>query len=113
MQRSESFRKASSGSPSGGLKSPPLPTISPEGEVQEIYRKQHSRIEELEKENKSLNEARSELEAKLQKTDEELEQLREASGEVAELRSKVASADEKANEVEKLVRWKILSHVSF
>jgi len=104
MQRSESFRQASSASPSGVLKSPTLPSIGPEGEVQEIYRKQHSRIEELEKENKTLNEAHSELETRLQKTDEELERLREASGEVAELRSKVASAEEKATEVEKLVR---------
>lgn len=85
------------------MKSPGLPSISAEDEVQDLYRKQHSRIEELEKENKTLKEAQSDHEARLQKADEELEQLRETSGEAAELKTKLSSAGDKAKEVEKLV----------
>ncbi|KAF1351060.1 hypothetical protein BDV97DRAFT_398021 [Delphinella strobiligena] len=100
-QRSESFRQASISSPVA-LKSPSLPPISAEDEVQDIYRKQSARIEELEKENKSLKEAQTEHETRLRKREEELEQLRESSADVAELKSKAASADEKAKEIVKL-----------
>lgn len=94
------------------MKSPSLPPISAEDEVQDIYRKQSARIEELEKENKSLKEAQTEHETRLQKTEEELEQLRESSADVAELKSKAASADEKAKEIGKLVcPWHSHRHV--
>lgn len=71
--------------------------------MQDIYRKQHTRIEELEKENKSLKDSQAEHEIRLQKNEEELEQLREKTAGVAELKAKAANADEKTKEVEKLV----------
>ena len=108
-QRSESFRQGSVSSPSG-LKSPSLPTISAEDEVQDIYRKQTSRIEELEKENKTLRDAQTEHETRLRKTEEELEQLRESSGDVAELKTKAVAADERAVEIEKLVQTSLVKH---
>ncbi|KAF4554969.1 Hypothetical protein D9617_3g020380 [Elsinoe fawcettii] len=95
-QRSESFRKGSTSS--GGLKSPALPSVDSEAEVQELYRKQAARIEELERQLESL----SITETKLKKTEEELEQLREGSDDVAELKSKAAQAEERAAELEKL-----------
>jgi ElaB/YqjD/DUF883 family membrane-anchored ribosome-binding protein len=53
----------------------------------------------LEKDNK----ARQEAQSKLQKVQDELEQLRESSGDVAELKSKAALADKRQDEIEKLV----------
>ncbi|KAL1297251.1 hypothetical protein AAFC00_004810 [Neodothiora populina] len=100
-QRSESFRQASISSPAQ-LKSPGLPSISAEDEVQDIYRKQHARIEELEKDNKALKGAELEHMTKLQKADEEIEKLRESNAEIAEFKSRAAVADEKTKEVEKL-----------
>lgn len=99
-QRSESFRYGSVGS---GSKSPILPSISAEDEVQEIYRKQHTRIEELERENKTLKASQAQHETRLQKNETELEQLREKSAAVAELKIKAASADEKSKELDTLV----------
>jgi len=101
-QRSESFRKQS-GVVSPGLKAPTLPPLDSESEVQEVYRKQATRIEELERENKSLKETQMEDAAKRSKTEEELEKLREDSGQMAELRSKASTADDRVKEVEKLV----------
>lgn len=102
-QRSESFRQA------GGTRSPPtgnptLPPISAEDEVQELYRKQHSRIEELEKENKALKEAQEGDRNRLTKLEEELEGLREGSADVAELRAGAKIAEERAKEIDGLVR---------
>ncbi|PSK35906.1 hypothetical protein B9Z65_5721 [Elsinoe australis] len=102
-QRSESFRKGST--TSSGLKSPGLPIVDSEGEVQELYRKQAARIEELEKQ----VEAQSQIEAKLRKTEEELEQLREGSDDVVALKSKAAQADETAAEVERLKKSELSS----
>jgi len=63
--RSESFRK-SSGPLSPSVKSPTLPSIGSEGDsLQEIYRKPAQRLEELEKQNKSLVEHINQLEAEL------------------------------------------------
>jgi hypothetical protein len=98
-QRSASFRRNSGLTSPTLSKSPALPSISAEDEVQDIYRKQASRIDELEKENK----AREEAQSKLQKVQDELEQLRESSGDVAELKSKAALADKRHDEIEKLV----------
>ncbi|KAG8628166.1 hypothetical protein KVT40_004039 [Elsinoe batatas] len=95
-QRSESFRKGSASS--GGHKSPSLPTVDSEAEVQELYRKQAARIEDLEKQVETLSLA----ETKLKKTEEELEQLREGSDDVAALKSKAAQSNEQAAELEKL-----------
>lgn len=50
-----------------------------------------------------MKDAQTEHEAKLQKTEGDLDQLRESSGDIAELKSKAASADEKEKELEKLV----------
>jgi hypothetical protein len=101
-QRSASFRQNSGLTSPSLSKSPALPSISAEDEVQEIYRKQASRIDELEKENK----ARQDAQTKLQKVQDELEQLRESSGDVAELKSKAALADKRQDEIEKLV-WSL------
>jgi len=97
-QRSASFRQNSGLTSPSISKSPALPSISAEDEVQDIYRKQASRIDELEKENK----AREEAQSKLQKVQDELEQLRESSGDIAELKSKAALADKRHDEIEKL-----------
>lgn len=86
-QRSESFRQGTSGPLSPGL------------EVQELYKKQASRIEELELENKSLKEQRQGDDARLAKVEDELERLREGSSDMAELRSKAKEADRLASEL--------------
>jgi len=104
--RSDSFRRGSTSQQplSPGLKSPTLPPLSPGGDsVQDIYRKQAQLIEELERENKRLQQESQEAGARRRKTEEELEELREASGEVAELKSKADQAESRAAEVEKLV----------
>ncbi|KAH7356929.1 hypothetical protein BKA65DRAFT_495800 [Rhexocercosporidium sp. MPI-PUGE-AT-0058] len=70
--RSSSFRQSSGGplSPSYGF--------SPEGDTApDIYRKQASRIEELEKENKRLAKEASDGERRWKKAEEELEDIRE------------------------------------
>ena len=70
----------------------------------EIYRKQAFRIDELEKENKRLAKDVESAEARWRKTDEILEEYREANSEVAELRSRALTANAKGEEVVKLVR---------
>jgi len=91
--RSEAFRGT------GSLASP----LSPSDEAQEIYRKQAQRIEELEKANKKLTVDSQDAEARLKKSEDALESLREASGEVAELKSKADQADARGEELDKLV----------
>ncbi|KAL4784917.1 hypothetical protein BJX76DRAFT_326032 [Aspergillus varians] len=108
--RSSSFRKSSvsqgsvaSTSPSATLKSPSLPPLSADGEaVQEVYRKQSGRIEELERENKRLEREVEEVSARFKKTDDQLEELREANVDVAELREKLRVAEGKVEGVEDL-----------
>lgn len=108
--RSSSFRRTSVSqgplSPTtNATKSPSLPPLSSEGDaVTEIYRKQASRLDELEKENRRLAKEAGESESRWRKTEEELEELREANGEVAELKSRAGRADAKDEEAEKLVR---------
>lgn len=70
--------------------------------MQDVYRKQSARIEELERENRALKETQSEDGARLQKTEEELERLREGSADVAELKAKAALVDEKQKDMDKL-----------
>lgn len=79
-QRSESFRQGNS-------------AVSPaSGDVQDVYRKQAERIEELETENKALKEQQESEASRLAKAEEELESLREASSDLAELKTKANDA---------------------
>lgn len=109
--RSSSFRRTSvSQGPLSpvvnGAKSPDIPMLMPDGEsVNSIYRKQAARLDELEKENKRLLKDAYEVEKKWKHTEEELEDLREASGEVAELKSRAQKADAQVAELSKLVCW--------
>ena len=105
--RSSSFRRSSVSqgplSPNG-TKSPELPVLSPGGDsVNSIYRKQAARLDELEKENRRLAKDAQEAEKRWRHTEEELEELREASGEVAELKSRAQKADAQIEEFNKLV----------
>ena len=108
--RSTSFRQNSiSQNPtsptSSASKAANLPPLSPDVDsVTEVYRKQAARLEELEKENKRLAKEARESEGRWRKTEEELEDLREVNGEIAELKSRAATADAKTEEVNKLVR---------
>ncbi|KAH1385260.1 hypothetical protein KXW21_002247 [Aspergillus fumigatus] len=107
--RSSSFRKGSvsqgsaSTSPSNALKSPSLPPLTGNGDsVHEVYRKQSMRIEELEKENKRLEKQLEESTSRWRKTEEQLEDLREASVDAAELRDKLEKSEQKAAEIDEL-----------
>ena len=105
--RSSSFRRTSvSQSPRSpdGTKSPELPILSPDGDsVNSIYRKQAARLDELEKENRRLAKESQEFERKWKQTEEELEELREASGDVAELKTRAQKAEAQIEEFNKLV----------
>ncbi|KAL2807596.1 hypothetical protein BJX63DRAFT_411851 [Aspergillus granulosus] len=113
--RSSSFRQSSvsqgggggatSPTPSATLKSPSLslPPLSADGEsVHEVYRKQAGRIEELERENKRLEKEVEEVTGRFKKTEDQLEDLREASVDVAELRERLKVAEGKVEGVEAL-----------
>ncbi|KAF7586820.1 hypothetical protein BBP40_008260, partial [Aspergillus hancockii] len=107
--RSSSFRKGSvsqgsaSPSPSQTLKSPSLPPLTADGEsVHELYRKQAVRIEELERENRRVEKELEEATGRWRKTEEQLEDMREASVDVVELREKLELAEGRAEEVEEL-----------
>ncbi|KAF2502359.1 hypothetical protein BU16DRAFT_568640 [Lophium mytilinum] len=96
--RSNSFRRNT-------LTSPTLPPLSPgdgAGAAGDVFRKQALRIEELEKENKRLQSEAGDAEGRWKKTEEELEELREASGEVAELKNKADRVGVMGDELEKL-----------
>jgi len=107
--RSSSFRRGSVGqrplSPTPNtLKSPTLPPLSPDGDtIPDIYRKQASRLEESEKENKRLEKEAKDAEARWRKTEEELEEAREANSEVVELRGRIDKVGEVEAELAKLV----------
>lgn len=88
--RSTSFRTGTAGPPSPGPSGPDGDTAP------EIYRKQVSRIEELEKENKKLLKDSTEAEKRWQKAEDELAVLRE--GDVESSSKNIAGG-----EVEKLV----------
>ncbi|KAK5116963.1 hypothetical protein LTR62_006684 [Meristemomyces frigidus] len=83
-QRSESFRQGA---------------LDPGAEVQDLYKKQAARIEELEKETLAYKEQQEESAARLAKTEEELENVRAGSSDVAELRSKATEADKLREEL--------------
>lgn len=110
--RSSSFRKTSvshgsvSPSPSATLKSPgaSLPPLTGDGEsVHEVFRKQSTKIEELEKENRRLEKDLSDATSRWRKTEEQVEDLREASADGAELRERLKKAEEQVAGIEALV----------
>ena len=107
--RSSSFRRTSIPqtplSPTtNGSKPPSLPALSPDGDaVTEIYRKQAFRLDELEKENKKLSKEVEIAKTRWRKTEEELEELRENSGRLAELKLRAEKANARAEEVNRLV----------
>lgn len=70
----------------------------------DIYRKQAARLDELEKENRRLAKEAGEAEGRWKSMEAELEELRESSPEVAELRSRAQKADAKDEEINNLVR---------
>lgn len=106
--RSSSFRRTSVSqgpmSPSQtGPKSPSLPVLSPEGDtVTDIYRKQASRLDELERENRRLAKEATDSSARWKSMETELEELRESSGELAELRSRAQASSSKDAEISRL-----------
>lgn len=104
--RSSSFRNSISTavSPGSSIKSPPLPPLAPGDEqIHEVFRRQTARVEELEKENKRLEKEYSSANARREKAEEELEDLRESSVEVIELKGRLAKAEEQVAELESLV----------
>ncbi|MCJ1390571.1 hypothetical protein MMC18_003431 [Xylographa bjoerkii] len=107
--RSSSFRRISIPQTplpptTNGSKQLGLPALSPDGDaVTEIYRKQAFRLDELEKENKKLSKEVESTKSRWRKTEEELEELRENSGQIAELKSRAEKGDAKAEEANKLV----------
>ncbi|KAL9100864.1 MAG: hypothetical protein Q9163_003808 [Psora crenata] len=106
--RSSSFRRSSLSqgplSPgSSGVNLHDLLVVSPDGDyLSPIYRKQAARLDDLEKENKNLAKAAQEAERKWKKTEEELEELRDASGEVADLRARAQMLDTQTEELKKV-----------
>lgn len=110
--RSSSFRKTSvsqgsvSPSPSTANKSPAqsLPPLTGDGEsVHEVFRKQSTKIEELEKDNKRLEKDLSDATMRWRKTEEQVEDLREASVDGVELKEQLKKAEEKVASIESLV----------
>lgn len=108
--RSSSFRKTSvsqgsvSPSPSTAIRSPTLPPLSADGDsVQEVYRKQSTRIEELERENKRMEKELEEASGRWRKTEEQLEDLRESTVDTADLKDKLEKAQQKATDIDALV----------
>ena len=105
--RSTSFRQASGGmplSPSAAGGSSSLAPLSPDGNAMgEIYRKQASRLDELEKENRRLTKDLEASENRWRKAEEELEELRSSNVQIAELRSRAKKAETQAEEINKLV----------
>jgi hypothetical protein len=107
--RSSTFRRTSVSQaplspPPNEIKSPILPVLSPEGEsINEIYRKQTLRLDELEKENKRLAKEARDIRLRWEKAEEELEDLRDSSSDLAKLRERAAKVDAQADEIDRLV----------
>lgn len=100
--RSSSFRQSTGLQP--GVRSPPLPPLSPDGSTApEVFRKQALRLEELERDNKRLEKELDTASTKWKRSEEQLDDLREASGETVELRERLEKAEKQAEEVEGLV----------
>jgi myosin heavy subunit len=94
--RSDSFRRTSAAGPlSPSTTSVLLPDLTPDGDtMSDIYRKQASRLDELERENKRLEKQAREIEARRRQSEEELEGLREASGEVTAFKVQAQKVEE-------------------
>lgn len=106
--RSSSFRNASGSAvnvPTSPVAATGLAPLTPEGNsMGEIYRKQAARLEELERENKRLVKDLDASENRWRKAEEELEELRSNSAQIAELKIRAERSEGKADEAEKLVR---------
>jgi predicted nucleic acid-binding Zn-ribbon protein len=94
--RSDSFRRSSTAGPlSPSAASAFLSALTPDGDtMNDIYRKQASRLEELERENKTLEREARDGEARWRRSEEELEGLREASGEASAFKVQAQKAEE-------------------
>ncbi|KAL5119855.1 hypothetical protein ACEQ8H_002216 [Pleosporales sp. CAS-2024a] len=99
-QRSESFYRAGA----AGAPTSPGAVTSGAGITSEVYREQALKIEELERENKRLASEVEENQNRWKKGEEELEELREARGDVALAVEKGKDADKLKAEVESLKR---------
>ena len=86
-KRSESFRQSGASA-----------------ETQEIHRKQSARIEELEKRNEAVQKQNEDSTARLVKAEEELEALRKACGDVADLRAQAKEVGKLQTELASLQR---------
>lgn len=94
--RSESFRR-------GEVNNGPLsPSIEGDA-VQDIYRKQVARIEQLERDNKRLQKELDERQKALATSEKEVEELQDAQGDVTSLKAKAAKVDDTTEELKKLV----------
>lgn len=105
--RSSSFRRTSVSqgplSPNG-TKSPDIEVSTPDDDsITSIYRKQAARLDELEKENRRLAKESQEADRRWRQTEEELEELREASKDVAELKTRAQKAEAQMEEYNKVV----------
>lgn len=102
--RSDSFRRTSTSGPlSPGMTMGGLPPLTPDGEtMNEIYRKQALRLEDLERDNKRLEKEARDGESRWRRSEEELEELREASGEASALKAEAKRAEEAHAEIFKL-----------
>lgn len=101
--RSESFKRGTSQTtaPATGLKLGPM---SPGGDaITDIYKKQAARIEQLEKDSKRLEKEAEEKDIVFKKVEREVEELREAQADSADLRSKAGQMKEKDVELQNLV----------
>lgn len=71
--------------------------------MHEVFRKQSTRIEDLEKDNKRMEKELADATSRWRKTEDQLEDMRESSVDGAELREKLKQAEEKAASIESLV----------
>jgi hypothetical protein len=102
--RSDSFRRISTTGPlSPSAMSGALPTLTPDGEtMNDIYRKQALRLEELERENRRLEKEAADGESRWRRSEEEVEELREVSGEASALKVQARKAEEAQSEITEL-----------
>lgn len=102
--RSTSFRRTTGAQipTSPTLNGSKSPILNPEDDVTEIYRKQAARLDELERENKRLTKAHLDAETRYKRAEEELEDLRETTSEIASLKSKASQSASLTDEVAKL-----------
>ncbi|BDD57768.1 hypothetical protein MAP00_003110 [Monascus purpureus] len=106
--RSSSFRSSytsqgATSPPSAAGKASPLPPLTADGDsVHEVFRKHTARIEELEKENKRLEREVEDANTICRKTEDQLQELREANVDTTELKEKLEQAEKKAADIEAL-----------